>query len=178
MDYSSSIHETDDPVAGSPWGNSPGSSPQANRTGFGNIAAEQPAPPFGGLNSQSSAGEGDQQRPGTATTASGTEGETEGSTATNQSAPESIAESQAATVEDEDSQQPRKPSQPQFRLQAKITGLERTGKKDPVLRFDVHVRLLFTHLGQCIANMNRQTSRASAPPSTEMFDASTPSSTS
>lgn len=28
---------------------------------------------------------------------------------------------------------------PQYKLQAKITGLERTGKKDPILRFDVHV---------------------------------------
>lgn len=37
-------------------------------------------------------------------------------------------------------QQPRRPPQPQFKLQAKITGLERTGKKDPILRFDVHVR--------------------------------------
>lgn len=29
---------------------------------------------------------------------------------------------------------------PTWKLQAKITGLERTGKKDPILRFDVHVR--------------------------------------
>ena len=28
---------------------------------------------------------------------------------------------------------------PQYKLQAKITTLERTGRKDPVLRFDVHV---------------------------------------
>ena len=28
---------------------------------------------------------------------------------------------------------------PQYKLQAKITGLERTGKKDPAIRFDVHV---------------------------------------
>lgn len=28
---------------------------------------------------------------------------------------------------------------PQYKLQAKITALERTGRKDPVLRFDVHV---------------------------------------
>jgi len=28
---------------------------------------------------------------------------------------------------------------PQHKLQAKITGLERTGKKDPILRFDVYV---------------------------------------
>ena len=31
---------------------------------------------------------------------------------------------------------------PQYKLQAKITSLERTGRKDPVLRFDVHVRSL------------------------------------
>lgn len=29
--------------------------------------------------------------------------------------------------------------QPQYKLQAKITGLERTGKKDAILRFDVYV---------------------------------------
>lgn len=34
-----------------------------------------------------------------------------------------------------------RPAAPQPRLQAKITGLERTGKKDPILRFDVHVCL-------------------------------------
>ena len=31
---------------------------------------------------------------------------------------------------------------PQYKLQAKITGLERTGRKDPILRFDVHVGLI------------------------------------
>jgi hypothetical protein len=30
--------------------------------------------------------------------------------------------------------------QPQYKLQAKVTSLERTGKKDPILRFDVYVR--------------------------------------
>lgn len=28
----------------------------------------------------------------------------------------------------------------QYKLQAKITNLERTGRKDPILRFDIHVR--------------------------------------
>jgi hypothetical protein len=32
------------------------------------------------------------------------------------------------------------PQGQQYKLQAKITGLERTGRKDPILRFDVHVR--------------------------------------
>lgn len=33
-------------------------------------------------------------------------------------------------------------SAPQHKLQAKITGLERTSKKDPILKFDVYVSLL------------------------------------
>ena len=32
-----------------------------------------------------------------------------------------------------------RPNAPQGKLTAKITGLERTGRKDPILRFDVHV---------------------------------------
>lgn len=38
-------------------------------------------------------------------------------------------------------QQPAQQRQhmPQYKLQAKLTGLERTGKKDSILRFDVHV---------------------------------------
>jgi hypothetical protein len=35
-------------------------------------------------------------------------------------------------------QNARQPA-PVYKIQAKITGLERTGKKDPILRFDVHV---------------------------------------
>lgn len=31
---------------------------------------------------------------------------------------------------------------PQYKLQAKITGMERSGKKDPILKFDVYVRSL------------------------------------
>ena len=34
----------------------------------------------------------------------------------------------------------QRPNLPQYKLRAKITSLERTGRKDPVLRFDVHVR--------------------------------------
>ncbi|KAI9842342.1 MAG: Vacuolar protein sorting-associated protein 17 [Sclerophora amabilis] len=35
---------------------------------------------------------------------------------------------------------------PKYKLQAKITGLERTGRKDPILRFDVHVVSYKTNL--------------------------------
>ncbi|KAK5129120.1 hypothetical protein LTR08_003888 [Meristemomyces frigidus] len=43
---------------------------------------------------------------------------------------------------------PQQPQQhtPQYKLQAKITGLERTGKKDPILRFDVYVCHVYTPL--------------------------------
>ncbi|KAA8647653.1 retromer subunit VPS17 [Aspergillus tanneri] len=37
-------------------------------------------------------------------------------------------------------QNARQPT-PVYRIQAKITGLERTGKKDPILRFDVHTNV-------------------------------------
>ena len=33
----------------------------------------------------------------------------------------------------------RSAQRPNYKLQAKITGLERNGRKDPILRFDVHV---------------------------------------
>ena len=36
-------------------------------------------------------------------------------------------------------QQTQRQSTTQYKLQAKITGLERTGRKDPILRFDVYV---------------------------------------
>ncbi|KAK8253427.1 Vps5 C terminal like-domain-containing protein [Phyllosticta capitalensis] len=35
----------------------------------------------------------------------------------------------------------RQQNVPQYKLQAKITGLERTGRKDPILRFDVYTNL-------------------------------------
>lgn len=35
--------------------------------------------------------------------------------------------------------QPQRQNLPQYKLQAKITSLERTGRKDPILKFDVHV---------------------------------------
>ncbi|KAG6164037.1 hypothetical protein E4U48_000207 [Claviceps purpurea] len=47
--------------------------------------------------------------------------------------------------QDRQKQPPPKP-QSQFKLHAKITGLERTGKKDPVLRFEVHITYLLEAL--------------------------------
>ena len=38
---------------------------------------------------------------------------------------------------------------PQYKLQAKVTALERSGRKDPILRFDVYVSLMLISLIQC-----------------------------
>lgn len=169
MDYSSTIHDAEDPAGDSPWGNSPVSSPSRNNiAAFNPASADNPPPPFR-FNTQSSNGLSQEQstpqteefpRPGTATTASGTEDDTEASGTLNPSeaqsqstAAEPSAEgAERATVQGhqydqagppasqpEHEQPPQKPAGPQYRLQAKITGLERTGKKDPILRFDVHV---------------------------------------
>lgn len=170
MDYSSTIQDSEDPVGASPWGNSPVSSPSRNAPAFHPISGDNPPPPLrynsqssNGYNQEHSASEsGEIQHSSTATTASGTEDETQdfttqesstlapsqsGSTAApqptgNQGSPapgEQQSQPVGVGLHQGQQTQNKRPPQPQFRLQAKITGLERTGKKDPILRFDVHV---------------------------------------
>lgn len=151
MDYSATINDVEDPAGASPWGNSPASSPRTSRTGFGTLTGEPPSSPFR-ANSQTSNGPGqpvasadDSQRPGTATTASET-GDSTTLDADDSQLPSSAQSPQlegghapAQLSQQEVADRTRRPAQPQYKLQAKITGLERTGKKDPILRFDVHV---------------------------------------
>ncbi|KAK5653903.1 hypothetical protein OQA88_7828 [Cercophora sp. LCS_1] len=175
MDYSASIHDADHPAEASPWGNSPGSSPQHNRTSFGALA-EPPANPFrypsqssgNGLNDDGGFGsaEADYRRPDTAGSVSAAESiseshpveaaadqqeqENQGDSIGGQGSPPpfpqqpNFAQHQAQEQQhlqgQQRQQQARRP-QPQYKLQAKITGLERTGRKDPILRFDVHTNL-------------------------------------
>lgn len=72
---------------------------------------------------------------------------------------------------------PAQQRQPQYKLQTKITGLERTGKKDAILRFDVYVchaiqiqliSLMLTPLRRTFPNSGRLNSAT--------FDVHTPSS--
>lgn len=201
MDYGASIHEADDPAGASPWVNSPVSSPQQNRSGFDNTSGEQPTFPY-----STQASNGLEQvveaesfgRAAKADVGSGTVRETEGSGPLPPAASQSSATSHPRSsdipagsvsappqqeqvagprAQPDQPQQPQKPSQPQLKLQAKITGLERTGKKDPVLRFDIHVLgrwalpfLVIWGLTSC-----RQTYPVFAQPNTETFDAFTPS---
>lgn len=167
MDYSASIHDPDHPADASPWGNTPSSPPQHGRSGFG---SEPPSSPFrypgsnNGLNDEGGFGASDTEyrRPDTASTTSNTTEpqsnepapiepypENQGFASPHQGPQSPTPQQQQQTGQPEpaqaqraeERQQPRKPPPPQFKLQAKITGLERTGRKDPILRFDVHVWL-------------------------------------
>lgn len=175
MDYSASIHDADHPGA-SPWGNSPAASPQPNQTTFGTLGGGHPpaSPPAfvsqisgNGFEAEhddagfSSPDHGFGRRPDTASTAAGSDTQTQTQTAETVRGDTPADQQQPGAFQDENESSPmlhdpnrlsgdtarasqeqaqaRKPTQPQYKLQAKITGLERAARKDPILRFDVHV---------------------------------------
>jgi len=155
MDYSAS--------AGFAGGSSPwASSPEASRASFGdaNVSREDLPPPAvshgtgaDGVERPGSGWEQDQQRQWLPQTESHgqqqqqqqpqqqqeyqTEGHRHDETATENRRPQSAARYHGVPAHHHAQQQ----RQPQYKLQAKITGLERTGKKDAILRFDVYVSL-------------------------------------
>lgn len=209
MDYSASIQDADHPAGASPWGSSPASSPQAQRTNFGAVAAEPPASPtpfdtpisrngFGAAHEGGfEAPEHGFERPGTAEsdiptqTMEATSGLGNVSAGQHQSGPfrdENVSPSQAHEpnqISGDDAHasqaehQVRRPTQPMYKLQAKITGLERAARKDPILRFDVHVSISLRVTDfRCDAESRRQTSLISEPPNSVMSGACTPSSSS
>lgn len=143
MDYSAISHDPEHPAGTSPW-----ESPRADRTTFPTGNADVPASPLPG------------QEPSTESTERGPEADSESPDLSAQLQGAQIGDSghpeeqspfaaQQSPVEQQRSQLPGRyhaaprqnpqPPAPVYRIQAKITGLERTGKKDPVLRFDVHV---------------------------------------
>lgn len=146
MDYRSSIVEDDHPAAASPWGSSPPVSPHRNGSSFPYEAAAQDT--NNGF-AQQEPEIGAFQRPDTADGAAST---TNYDPSHQSEAPEPTEQHAEASQQQQHphAQQPkpqgqdqpqhaRKSTGPQYKLQAKITGLERTGRKDPILRFDVHV---------------------------------------
>lgn len=160
MDYSSSVNDADNPAGASPWGSSPTPSPHHSRMNFGQTGGDAPESPTsyrrhqsnGSYGSEASAdfmrsegsgsisGQdigGDVQRPDAALPI---QAQQEQSTF-GQAPPLQQQQAQASqqTVPSERGTTPRRPQVSQYKLQAKITGLERTGRKDPILRFDVHV---------------------------------------
>jgi len=156
MDYSSSVHDVDNPAGASPWGSSPTPSPHHSRTIFGPAGGDAPGSPtpYGGHQSNGSYGSeastdfmrsegsgsisgqdvsGDVQRPDAAVP---TQAQHE-----QQILSQAQAQPSQQTLPPERAPASRRPQGQQYKLQAKITGLERTGRKDPILRFDVHVRI-------------------------------------
>ncbi len=155
MDYSASIHDPDHPAEASPWGSSPGHTPEHSRTSFpaaindysagvesNGLANESEDGGFGGGDAS------EYQRPDTASTANEEEpvvsGEQnqgfQGHAPVDQEPHHHQEQAPVPSKTTPEEQQARRPAQPQFKLQAKITGLERSGRKDPIMRFDVHVR--------------------------------------
>jgi hypothetical protein len=176
MDYSSSVHDPENPAGASPWGSSPVPSPQHNRTTFGSSGGDIPPSPSpyrdshpvsnGGFTSE---GPGGFNRPGSSDlvpprddnrdiprsdandSMQAQPGQQFGGPLQQQQQQHQYQQSQGSQQnQTQDPNQPerapnsRRATGPQYKLQAKITGLERTGRKDPILRFDVYVR--FTRL--------------------------------
>lgn len=159
MDYSSSIHDPEHPGGASPWDTSPVASPQRNRSGLGPGTLEAPGSPtpygqtpstnprysqdslgggfngaVGGIGSNSEVEES--HRPDTAESVQSQPGQQQ--TGSPQGPLEQRQGLQTQQATEQHPKQPV-PQGPSYKLQAKITGLERSGRKDPILRFDVHV---------------------------------------
>ncbi|KAJ8067932.1 hypothetical protein OCU04_003515 [Sclerotinia nivalis] len=171
MDYSASINDADNPAAASPWGSSPTSSPQPPKTSTfpsRDIVSPTPYNPdqsggasypqediigAGGFNRpDSSAGvsvsDVESRRPDTAESTQSDAEAQQGSgqqyqqqTAQQQQYPAGQHRSEPHRYHHSAARQGHHASASHYKLQAKITGLERTGRKDPILRFDVHTNL-------------------------------------
>lgn len=165
MDYSTSINDAENPAGASPWGSSPVLSPQHAPTSAFPTSRDAPLSPapYSPNGFEDTIGGGGFQRPdGIAETESAAESDgRRPDTADSNPPPEQQPflgnQPQAPSQQQHQGQPPRPEPQryhqsarqtqqqtqaPQYKLQAKITGLERTGRKDPILRFDVHVRLI------------------------------------
>ncbi|KAB2578366.1 putative vacuolar protein sorting-associated protein vps17 protein [Lasiodiplodia theobromae] len=153
MDYS--VAESD-----SPWA----SSPQAHRTGFGeNDVPSEPLPPQSPYHDAHAAATeqpfADEPSQGGPTTLAHEgfqppEGHDYPQSPQRQHQPDHQSQQYAQSPDQpHGQQQPRHEPQryhgsqrqrqnvPQYKLHAKVTGLERTGRKDPILRFDVYTNL-------------------------------------
>lgn len=168
MDYSSSTHDSDNPAGASPWGSSPAASPQHARTGSFPTTGDVPSSPTpyssnqSGYSQDTTLGGGSYHKPeGSAGTSSVTDSDGHRpDTAESVRSPRDHQQAFAAQQQQPGPTQPQYQGQPprpdsrgypsagrqqqntfgaQYKLQTKITGLERTGRKDPILRFDVHV---------------------------------------
>lgn len=162
MDYSSIHEDTEDAATNSPWA----TSPQRSKNGFGDTSASNESPsPTPALPQSSYLSNGASQRTNPSNEDSSqqknTTAQSSGYSARNETAnlpnrPQQNAQRQDQGYREQQSQshsqglarpqpQQRQPSNrssqglPQYKLQPKLTGLERQGRKDPILRFDIYV---------------------------------------
>ncbi|KAF2734771.1 vacuolar protein sorting-associated protein-like protein vps17 [Polyplosphaeria fusca] len=151
MDYSSLPHDPEHPGGADPWA----SSPQHNRTTFAQPPTSDipssPLPPQAspyGQDSESYSYIGDQdaQHRPSAASENGDFSHPQQSPA--QAGPQSPQpQPPAQNQQGGQRQEPQRyhhgarQQRPQYKLQAKVTGLERTGRKDPILKFDVYTNL-------------------------------------
>jgi hypothetical protein len=196
MNYTADANDAEHLAGPSPWGSS---SPKADRTSFPTSSNDVPHSPVQAPRQSLYPGEQDSpnasryqdasdrayQQAATAVPA----GEDAGLLNSSQQ-PQSMSEGST-----EDSEQPQYGTQqqrqgaaryqtarqqrtvPQYKLQAKITALERSGRKDPVLRFDVYVRLLYCWWKDTLLSMlNRPIYQSSGPHSSAMSAALIPNS--
>lgn len=170
MNYQSSIRDDDHPAGASPWGSPPSTPQRNVTSYSSLSSSQSPTPfQYGSRDAgngfaQDDPGIGAFRRPTTASSTSsttaydhevqyepsqqqaatfGSEPEAQPSAPQQQLPPQGEPSNNGppdAPGTQQEEQPPRRPPGPQYKLQAKITGLERTGKKDPILRFDVHVR--------------------------------------
>lgn len=151
MDYSAITSDPEHPTDASPWG-----SPRADRTMFptSSTTSDIPSSPLPGQEQSADSTDGDQevdrQSPGLAAQFQnaqlGDSGYSEGqSPSATQQSPNAEQRAQVPARYQTGARQNSRPPAPvpvpapTYKIQGKITGLERTGKKDPILRFDVHV---------------------------------------
>lgn len=169
MDYSAlhADENPDHPAGSSPWGNSPAASPEHNRTSFASEATDgiiSPIPYNAAAQARSDYSSDHDTMAGDESTHNGSSigpnvssenGDSDRRPDTADSMPDSSGQryqqqnyipSQQPQVQSQqrhDSQNyhpgVRASQKQQYKLQGKITGLERTGRKDPILRFDVYV---------------------------------------
>ena len=147
MDYSA--HDPDHPAGDDPWA----SSPKTSRTSFGQPSTSEipssPLPPQAspyGEGSENYGYMGDQETPNRPSTASENGEHAPQVQAPGQNAPEAPQPSRDQQPAPQPGSQPQRyhggrqqRQQQHYKLQAKVTALERNGKKDPILRFDVYV---------------------------------------
>ena len=158
MDFSS-LHDDADSSGASPWGNSPTSSPRHAQSGFRDTPAsparfpytpaaheyhpeDDEANPFGGPDAtEPESG----FAPGSMTSSEPSIKSPFGAGTPQQDAldpepqPEFEPTQESLPRREADPQPTQRPQQLQWKLQAKITALERTGRKDLIFHFDVHV---------------------------------------